>query len=55
MTKKPKYKKTKSPYDLSGPEPRGWAALAEWEREDRRREAEKERIRRKGKSPYDCG
>ena len=52
MNKKPKYSK-KSAYDLSGPGPRGLAQLAEWEREDRRREAEKERIRRRGRGPYE--
>jgi hypothetical protein len=38
MNKKPKYSKK----------------LAEWEREDRRKWVEKQKIRRKGKGPYEC-
>jgi hypothetical protein len=53
MNKKPKYSK-KSPYDLSGPEPRGLAQLAEWEREKRRKETKKFIEYRKGKGPYEC-
>lgn len=53
MNKKPKYSK-KSAYDLSGSAPRGLAQLAEWEREDRRKWVEKQKIRRKGKGPYEC-
>jgi len=51
MNKKPKYS-TKSPYDLSGPD-RGWAALTRWYREDLKKEAKKERERRRGKGPYE--
>ena len=52
MDKKPKYSK-KSAYALSGPEPRGWAALAKWHKEDLEKEAKKERERRRGKGPYE--
>jgi hypothetical protein len=52
MNKKPKYSK-KSAYDLSGPGPQGWAQLAEWHREDQRKWEEKEKIRRRGKGPYE--